>query len=98
MSEPVRILLRLVGFLLFLAGIAGIVLLFKPGPGEIADWMGKSCDQNARDLTNGGQCSAFDVLLILVIAPTLILVGGVLALALRPEDKGPITLDFSRRG
>jgi hypothetical protein len=86
------------GLLLFLAGVAGIVLLFKPGPGEIADWMGNSCDHDSRDLTSGGDCDAFDVILILISAPLLILVGGVMALALRPSDKGPITLDFSRRG
>jgi hypothetical protein len=37
-----------------------------------------------------------DVLGILVVAPLLILVGGVLALALRPANKGPIVIDLSR--
>ena len=30
------------------------------------------------------------------VAPLPILVGGVLALALRPADKGPIVIDLSR--
>jgi hypothetical protein len=37
-----------------------------------------------------------DVLGILVVAPLLILVGGVLALALRPSHKGPFVIDLSR--
>ena len=41
MSEPIRIGLRLLGFLMFLAGIAGVIALFQPGPTEIADWMGR---------------------------------------------------------
>jgi len=73
------------------------VLLFKPGPGEIADWMGNSCDHDSRDLTSGGDCDAFDVILILISAPLFILVGGVMVLALGPErEGGPRTLDLSR--
>ena len=94
MSEPVRILLRLLGFVLFLAGIAGVVLLFNPGPGEIAESMGNSCRHGR---TGGEQCNVLDVLLILISAPLLILVGGVMALALGPErEGGPRTLDLSR--
>ncbi len=96
MSEPARIGLRLLGLVLFLVGLAGVIALFVPGPTEIADWMGESCDHDSRDLTSGGQCTVFDVVLILISAPLLILIGGVMALALRPEDKGPMTLDLSR--
>ena len=96
MSETNRRLLRLLGFVLLLIGIGCVVVLFKPGPTEIADWMGNSCDPDSRDLTSGGQCNAFDVILILISAPTLILVGGVMTLALGPErEGGPRTLDLS---
>ena len=96
MSEPTRMLLRLLGFVLFLAGIAGIVLLFKPGPSEIADWMGNSC-RHSRSGPGSEQCNVLDVVLILISAPILILVGGVMALALGPErEGGPRTLDLSR--
>ena len=96
MSEPARIGLRLLGFVLLLAGIAGIVVLFVPGPGEVADWMGASCASR----TSGPEdCDALDVISVLLGAPILILVGGVMALALGPErGEGPRTLDLSRFG
>lgn len=97
MSEPVRILLRVAGLLMFLVGIACIVVLFKPGPGELADWMGKSCDHNAKDVSGPEQCTTLDVILIVISAPVLILIGGVMAMALGPErEGGPRTLDLSR--
>ena len=92
MSEPTRIALRLLGLVLLLAGIAGIVLLFEPGPGEIADWMGDECAHGRNE--SGGACNALDVIEVLAAAPLLILVGGVLVLAMR---KGPLVLDFSSR-
>ena len=94
MSEPARIGLRLLGFLLLLAGIAGIVILITPGPGEVADWMGSSCRHTKHG--TGEQCTVLDVLEVSATAPLLILIGGVMALALRPEHKGPFTLDLSR--
>ena len=93
MSEPVRIGLRLLGFVLFLAGIAGVIVLFKPGPTEIADWMGQNCANS--ETGPAEQCSTWDVIEILLVSPILILVGGVMALALRPAGKEPFTLDFS---
>jgi hypothetical protein len=95
-SEPVRIGLRLLGLLMFLVGVAAVVLMVYPGPRDIADWMGNSCAH-----TKGGpseQCTIFDVLAILLVAPWLIIVGGVLALALRPPGKGPVTIDLSGQG
>src|SRR4051794_25118403 len=97
MSNGVRILLRLLGVLLLVAGIAGVVLLFVPGPGEVAEWMGNSCARG-RGIRVRVHCDATDVLLILIGAPVLILVGFIMALSLRPEGRGPITLDFSGRG
>jgi hypothetical protein len=90
-SEPVRIGLRLLGVVLLLAGIAGVVLLFKPGPSEIADWMGSSCAHNDSEAE---QCTAWDVIEILLVSPVLILIGGVMALALRPPGKGPMTISL----
>jgi hypothetical protein len=80
MSEPVRIGLRLLGFVMFLVGIAIIVAMIKPGPTEVADWMGENCSQNQGPAE---QCTVWDVLGFLWISPVLILVGGVMALALR---------------
>ena len=94
MSEPVRILLRLFGLVLFLAGIALIVMLFKPGPAEVADWMGDEC-AHGRNST-GEACNALDVIEVTLSAPLMILVGFVMALALRPEGRPTPTLDLSR--
>ena len=94
MSEPVRIALRLLGLVLFLVGLAGVVALFKPGPSEVADWMGGNCSQDGG--RTSGNCTVLDAIEVLLAAPLLILVGGVMALALRPEDKQPLTLDLSR--
>lgn len=96
MSEGTRIGLRLLGLVLFLVGVAGIVLVVVPGPSEIADWMGESCAHTKNGPSE--QCTVWDVLDILWVAPTLLLVGGVMMLALRPEGAGPMTIDLSRRG
>jgi uncharacterized iron-regulated membrane protein len=93
-SEPTRIALRLLGFALLFLGVAGIVLLFKPGPGEIAEWMGKNCAHTKHG--EAEQCNVLDVIDVMSVAPILILVGAVMALALRPEGDGPATIDLSR--
>ena len=95
MNEPGRIALRLLGCLLLAAGIAGIVVLFKPGPSEIADWMGDNCAHTKNGPSE--QCNVLDVVEILLISPWLILIGAVMAAALRPSHKGPVTIDLSRR-
>lgn len=97
MSEPVRILLRLLGLLMFVAGIGIVFVMFKPGVTEVADWMGNSCSHNQGP---SEQCNILDVLGFLWIAPVLIIVGGVMALALGPQRDGPRTIDLSgfRRG
>jgi hypothetical protein len=92
--EPARILLRLLGLLMLLVGLAAIVLLFVPGPDEVADWMGESCAHGEGGRSE--QCNVGDVLELVVIAPVLILVGGVMTLALRPSARA-ITIDLSRR-
>ena len=96
MSNPLRIFLRTLGLVLFLIGVGLVVLLFYPGPRDVADWMGNSCAHT----TNGPseQCSVLDVIEIILVAPWLILIGGILGLVMRPEDKGPMTIDLSGRG
>ena len=94
MSEPKRIFLRLLGLLLFLLGVAALfAILVEPGSRQIADWMGKNCQHTRHG--PGEQCNVLDVLAVLGFTPVLILVGGVMALALRPPGKGPMTLDLS---
>ena len=95
MSEPARIGLRLLSFLVFLLGLAMIVILVYPGPANVADWMGNSCAHTQNGPSE--QCTIFDVLEFIFIAPWMILIGGVLALALRPPGKGPLTIDLSGR-
>lgn len=68
-------------------------MLFKPGLGEIADWMGESCSHNEGPAQ---QCTVWDLIDLLWLPPVLIFIGGVMALALRPESKGPVTMDFTR--
>jgi hypothetical protein len=94
-SEPARIGLRLLSFLVFLLGLAMIVILVYPGPGDVAEWMGNSCAHTQNGPSE--QCSIFDVLEFIFIAPWLILVGGIMALALRRPGKGPMTIDLSGR-
>jgi hypothetical protein len=80
---------------MLLVGLGIVAVMIYPGPRDIADWMGNSCAN-----TRGGpgeQCSIWDVLSFLWVAPVLILVGAVMAAALRPEGKGPVTIDLSGR-
>ena len=95
MTEPLRIGLRLLGLVVFLVGLAMIVVLVYPGPVNVANWMGNSCAHTTNGPTE--QCTIFDVLEFIFIAPWMILIGGVLALALRPPGKGPLTIDLSGR-
>ncbi len=96
MSDWARRGLRLFGFLLFLFGCAALVLMIHPGPAEVSDWMDASCSHGRNE--GPEDCGTLDAIeLFWGIGPLCILIGGVLALALRPEDKGPMTLDFSRR-
>lgn len=90
MSEPLRIGLRLLGLVVLLAGVAGVVLLFEPGPAKIADWMGDECAHGRH--ASGEDCNALDVIEVLAGAPILILIGAVMVLALR---KGPLVLEVS---
>jgi hypothetical protein len=94
-SEPTRIALRLLGFVLLLLGLAIVAITIYPGPRDIADWMGNSCAHTQNGPSE--QCTIWDVLDLLWIAPVLILAGGVMALALRPSGGTPMTIDLSGR-
>lgn len=95
MANGGRRLLRAVGMLLLVIGVTCLVLLVKPGPAQVADWLGSSC---RNDRTGPLQkCDTVDAVSILWgMGPTLTLIGFVLTLALRPEDKAPLTLDLRR--
>lgn len=80
---------------MFLAGFACFVLLFEPGPREVAERMGKNCSH-----AQGGpseQCTILDAVELLFIGPSLILIGGLALLLLRPPGKGPLRIDLSGR-
>ena len=85
MNPVLRIGLRLLGLVLLIVGVAMIVVLIYPGPRDVADWMGNSC-AHTKD-GPGEQCTVFDVLEFITIAPWCIIGGFVLAVALRPERK-----------
>ena len=95
MSNWLRRALRLFGLFLFVFGCAAVVLMIKPGPAEVSDWMGASCAHRKHGPPE--DCGTLDAIeLLWGIGPLCVLVGGVMALALRPDHKGPLTLDFSR--
>lgn len=78
-SEPLRILLRLIGVLMLIAGTAAIVLLFYPGPYEVAEAMGENCVHNDPGPTQTeDQCNVLDVIEFTLGAPLIVLVGLVL--------------------
>jgi hypothetical protein len=78
-SEPLRILLRLIGVLMLLAGTAAIVLLFYPGPYEVAEAMGESCVHSDPGPTQTEEpCNLLDVIELTLAAPAMVLVGLVL--------------------
>jgi hypothetical protein len=92
MNAPLRIGLRLLGVVLLVLGIGMIVILFYPGPRDVADWMGNTCAHTKNGPSE--QCNIFDVLEFIFVAPWVIIVGLVLALVLRPESKGTPTISF----
>lgn len=75
-SEPLRIFLRLLGVVMLIAGIAAIVLLFYPGPYEVAEWMGENCVHGDPGPTRTAeQCNVLDVIELTVGAPIMVIVG-----------------------
>ena len=96
MSEPLRIALRALGFVLLLLGLGIVLIMFFPGPRDVADWMGNSCAHTQNGPSE--QCTIWDVVSLLEFAPILIIVGAVLALVMRPSGGTPTTIDLSGRG
>jgi hypothetical protein len=83
MSNSGRIILRLIGLVLFVGSVVGVVVFIGLGPTEVAEKMGKSC----RHTSNGPSewCHWRDALGTLQALPWLMLIGGVLLLVFRPE-------------
>jgi len=95
-SEPLRIGLRMLGFVLLFLGLGIVFIMFVPGPRDVADWLGNSCAHTQNGPSE--QCSVWDVLELLTFAPFLIFVGGILALVMRPSGGTPMTIDLRGRG
>ena len=90
LSEPLRILLRLIGVLMLIAGTAAIVLLFYPGPYEVAEAMGESCVHGDPGPTQTEeQCNVLDVIEFSLAAPAMVLVGLVLIFTMRKSFVQP---------
>lgn len=86
-----RRVLRLLGLLMLLVGLGSLVLLVVPGPTQVADWMGRC----RTDFDATSDCDTIDAIEFLLSGTgTLIVVGGLLAIALRPEGAKPITLNL----
>ncbi|MGK2866455.1 MAG: hypothetical protein ACSLFA_07385 [Mycobacterium sp.] len=93
MPEPVRIVLRLLGLVLLLAGVACAVLLVWPGPRQIAELLGASCARSRHG--TGEQCSLFDAADLLWTGFWVAsIAGAALLLITRPPGRKPLTLDL----
>lgn len=91
-----RILLRSLGLILLVVGLACAVLLVWPGPGEIAERLGSTCASDRSGLSH--QCDWLESAGLLWTGCWLSLVtGAVLRLITRPPGKGPWVLDLRRR-
>lgn len=90
-----RIALRLLGLVLLALCGASVVLLFGPGPRQVAEWMGVSCGYNDGP---SEQCSAFDAASVLwTVIWVSFIAGVVLRIGTRPTGKGPMVLNLRRR-
>ena len=89
--------LRLLGLALVIAGFAMLAVLVVAGPDEVAGWMGQSCSRGT-GFRRSETCTWQDVALLWWLIPAAILGGIFLRIYARDPSKGPLTLDFSRRG
>ena len=103
MSNPVRILLRLLGLVLFLGSLVAIVVIVAIGPYDVAEGMGRSCRHGSK--TGPSEwCTWRDVLGLLQALPFTALVGGALLLVFgrertdREASEGTAVLDLSGSG
>ena len=86
MSEPIRILVRLAGAILFFGSIAGILTVLALGPDEIGRQMGKSCRHSQHGPSQ--HCTWQEALSILKALPIVCLVGGVLLVTMTRGTMG----------
>ncbi|HEX8103721.1 MAG TPA: hypothetical protein VF533_13980 [Solirubrobacteraceae bacterium] len=89
MSDPVRIFLRLLGGVLFVAGTIAIVAIVVIGPTDVGKLMGESCKTATDKVGEASHCYWRDALGILRELPWIVLVGAVLLVGIRPERDRP---------
>lgn len=95
MPEPARIALRVLGLALLAASLLFLVLIFWPGPAQVAEWLGRSCATGRDRVTY--QCDWLDAADLLWTAFWVSLVlGAVLRITTRPAGQGPRTIDLRR--
>jgi hypothetical protein len=87
MNEPLRILVRLLGLVLFVASLVGIVFIVAVGPDQIGEGMGKNCRHGGHHGPSEW-CTWQDALSIMQALPWICLVGGVLMLTMRRDWVG----------
>jgi hypothetical protein len=103
MNEPLRILVRLLGVVLFLASIAGVLLIVTVGPDEVGQAMGETCKKGTNKHNDAEHCTWQDALGIMQALPWICLVGAVLMFTMRrdwvgrdrkddPAPGGPVAL------
>ena len=76
-------------------GLLFLVLIFWPGPAQVAEWLGRSCATGRNRVTY--QCDWLDAADLLWTAFWVSLVlGAVLRITTRPAGQGPRTVDLRR--
>lgn len=95
LPEPARITLRLLGLLLLVVSATCLVLIWWPGPAQIAEMMGRTC-ANDRHGTNY-RCIWVDAVSVLWTVFWVSFVSGVaLRILTRARGRGPVTVDLRR--
>jgi len=93
--EPARIALRVLGLMLLAASLLFLVLIFWPGPGQVAELLGRTCASDRPH--NVHQCDWLDAADLLWTAFWVSLaLGAVLRITTRPAGRGPVTIDLRR--
>jgi hypothetical protein len=87
-SGPLRIFLRLLGFVMLAIGLGFLGAFVFAGPNQIADWAGQSCAYGSGIARASESCSVWDVIEFVPMAGVLVLTGAVLALVMR-RPKAP---------
>lgn len=88
-------MLRLLGLVLLVLGVACLVSIFWPGAGQVAEAMGVACADSRRGPSH--QCSVFDAADVLWTGFWMSSIAGLVLLVLcRPAGKGPVTINLGR--